>query len=77
MYVQEWFESKSTKIATKAFESHVCKTGVSCHLMLVQQGQELVAEVLLALGSAVLQAFQLLPVPRRIQLVILVIGCPV
>lgn len=45
--------------------------------MLVQQGQELVAEVLLALGSAVLQAFQLLPVPRRIQLVILVIGCPV
>lgn len=45
--------------------------------MLMQQRQELVAEVLLPLGPMVLQRLELLAVAQGIQVVVLVQGCSV
>ena len=47
------------------------------HFMLMQQRQELVAEVLLPFGSVVLQGLQVLAMAQRVQLMILIQGCTV
>lgn len=44
--------------------------------MLMQQGQELVAEIMLLLSSVVLQGLQVLAMPMGVHLVILISACP-